>query len=149
MRVRTRGIPGDLTGKVDDLVIYRNRSGNKLFARKYVKIENHPGQAPFAAAQRAIYALQPSEGYKQNLRDYLIGYNRLPVNDGREAHSWNNLYNKLMFAMQKALPETVDLANITREQIFSQNLPCRSIKAAIEANLLPGVRDYERFTAEI
>jgi len=139
-------LPG-FTGNMDDLVIYRNRSGNKLFARKYVKIENHPGQAPFAAAQRAIYALQPSEGYKQNLRDYLIGYNRLPVNDGREAHSWNNLYNKLMFAMQSQMG--IPLATITRQMIEEMELPCRSVKTAVEAGLLPMVKSCERFGAEM
>ncbi len=142
MRVKTRSIPGDLTGKVDDLVLYRNRYGNKLYARKMGVFVDHPGQAPFRTAQEAIYALGPSEGYKQNLRDYLIAYNQLPQNEGREAHAWNNLYNKLMFAMQRQMG--IPLATLTREIIEEQNLPCRSVKTAVEAGLLPMVKGVER-----
>jgi len=38
---------------------------------------------------------------------------------------------------------------ITREQIFSQNLPCKTLKDAIDAGLLPRVNGYERWQAEI
>ena len=147
MKVRTRGIPGDLTGKVDDLVLYRNKRGNKLFARKHGVFTDHPGQAPFRSAQQAIYALQPSEGYKRNLREYLIGYNNLKINDGREVHAWNNLYNKLMFAMQRQTG--IPLATLTRQMITDLELPCRSVKSAVEAGLLPMVKGMERLGAEI
>ena len=92
-----------MTGTVDDMILYRNKSGTKLYARKTFTLKGHPSHAPFRSAQQAIYALQPSEGFKQNLRDYLIAYNRLPENQDREAHAWNNLYNKLMFAMQRTM----------------------------------------------
>ncbi len=147
MKVKTRSIPGDLTGKVDDLILYRNRSGNKLYARKRFSLENHPSHAPFRTAQQAIYALGPSEGYKQNLRDYLTAYNLLPQNEGREAHAWNNLYNKLMFAMQRQTG--IPLATLTREIIEEQNLPCRSVKTAVEAGLLPMVKGVERLGAAL
>ena len=147
MRVKTRSIPGDLTGKVDGLVLYRNKHSNKLFARKPGVFVDHPGQKPFKNAQQAIYVLQPSGAFKQNLRDYLIAYNSLPDNEGREAHSWNNLYNKLMFAMQRQLG--IPLATLTHQMITDLNLPCRRVKAAVEAGLLPLVKGYERFGDEM
>jgi hypothetical protein len=140
---------GEFTGKLDGLIYYCRRSNGKLYVRRKWKFENHPGQAQFASAQRAIFALQPSEVYKRDLKDYLLRYNLLPENEGKQAQYWGNLYVKLMFALQKTYPETVDLANITREQIVSQNLPCRSIKAAVEAGLLPVVKGYERFVNEL
>jgi len=55
----------------------------------------------------------------------------------------------MMFALQKANPETVNLASITREQIAEQNLPCCTLAQAIQAGLLPAVRGYERYSAEM
>jgi len=143
MKRESKQIPADFTGSVDDMIYYRHKANGKIYARKRFTFKDHPGQAPFASAQKAIYALQPSQAYRQNLCDYLIGYNKLKINDGREAIAWTNLYNKLMFAMQKQLG--IPLMEITRTRITEQNLPCQSVKAAVEAGLLPKVPDYERF----
>ncbi len=149
MKATRANLLGEFTGKLDGLIYYRRRNNGKLYVRRQWKFENHPGQARFASAQRAIFALQPSEAYKSNLKDYLLRYNLLTENEGKQAQYWGNLYVKLMYALQKAYPETVDLAYLTREQIVSQNLPCQSIKAAVEAGLLPVVKGYERFDREI
>jgi len=147
MKRESKHIPADFTGSVDELIFYRHKANGKIYARKRFTFKNHPGQAPFASAQKAIYALQPSQAYRQNLSDYLIGYNKLKINDGREVIAWTNLYNKLMFAMQKQLG--IALTGITREMIVQQNLPCQTVKAAVEAGLLPKVPDYERFNQPI
>ena len=62
--------------------------------------------------------------------------------------SWYNLYIKMLFAMQKALPG-IDLATITIEQIYAEQLPCISVKAAVEAGLLPRVKGYEHYGKQI
>jgi len=149
MKATRANLLGEFTGKLDGLIYYRSRKNGKLYVRRQWEAKPNAGNACFGAASSAIYALHPSEGYKRDIKNYLLLYNNSKEGQNAPLWTWTNTYSRLMFAMQKALPETVDLANITREQIFSQNLPCRSIKAAIEANLLPGVRDYERFTAEI
>lgn len=149
MRATRANLLGEFTGKLDDLIYYRRRPGGKIYVRKQFTFKNHPGQPAFASAQKAIYALKPSAGYKQNLKDYLLLYNQLPENEGKTVDTWTNLYNKLMFAMQKALPGQVDLSNITRDQINEQNLPCATVKDAVEAGLLPTVKDYERFNKPI
>lgn len=149
MKATRANLLGEFTGKLNDLIYYRRKPGGKIYVRKQFTFENHPGQPAFASAQKAIYALKPSAGYKRDLKDYLILYNRLPKNAESNAQSWTNIYNKLMFAMQKAFPEQVQLKNISRELISQQNLPCRTVRDAIEAGLLPEVRDYERFTKAI
>jgi hypothetical protein len=62
--------------------------------------------------------------------------------------SWQNVYLTLMYALAKQNP-AVDLLTITREQITSDNLPCKSVKDAIEAGLLREVNGYENLTQEI
>ena len=92
--------------------------------------------------------IQPSEGYKQNLRDYLLAYNSMKENQNKLMLTWNNLFLKLMFAMEKANP-AVDLTALTREQIYVDDLPCKTVKNAIEAGFLPAVDCFQRFTREI
>ena len=149
MKATRANLLGEFTGKLDGLIYYRSRKNGKLYVRRQWEATQNAGNTGFSSASSAIYALHPSEGYKRDIRDYLLLYNNSKEGQNAPLWTWTNAYSRLMFAMQKALPETVDLKNITREQIISQNLPCRSIKAAIEANLLLMVRGYEKFTAEI
>lgn len=146
MRATRANLLGEFTGRLDKLIYYRRACGGKIYVRKQFKLQNHPSHVGFANAQRAIYALQPSAGYIQNLKDYLPLYNQLPQNAAKRCETWNNLYNKLMFALQKKMPEQVLLANITRAQINAQDLPCKTLKDAVEADLLPVVKGYARFT---
>ena len=147
MKATRKNLLGEFTGQLDGLIYYRVRPGGKIYVRKQFKFTDHPEHGNFRAAQRAIYALAPSADYKQNLRDYLLQYNDLRQNQESPAQAWNNIYNKLMFAMQKLLPVQVELSAITRSQIEQQNLPCRTVKAAVEAGLLPKVRNYELLSA--
>jgi hypothetical protein len=55
----------------------------------------------------------------------------------------------MLWAMQAKYPATVDLKTITREQIVSQNLPCRSVKAVVEDGLLPIIPGYQYMDREI
>jgi hypothetical protein len=145
MKATRANLLGEFTGKLDGLIYYRLKPGGRIYVRRQFSLQNHPSHSNFREAQRAIYALQPSGGYKQDLKDYLLQYNQMPQNKSSNASTWTNLYIKLMFAMQKLLTGQVDLATITRQQIEEQNLPCRSVKDAVEAGLLPEVKGYERF----
>jgi len=64
-------------------------------------------------------------------------------------NSWNNLFLKIMFAMQKAMPEDVDHRTLTGEQIVNQNLPCRALESAVEAGMIPKLKGCERRNKEI
>jgi hypothetical protein len=41
----------------------------------------------------------------------------------------------------------VDIATITKGAIYEQNLPCKSVRAAIDAGLLPPILDYKRLNS--
>ncbi|MFO8145360.1 MAG: hypothetical protein R6T89_06515 [Candidatus Syntrophosphaera sp.] len=51
--------------------------------------------------------------------------------------------------MQAKYPDQVDLKTITRDQVLSQDLPCRSVKAAVEDGLLPQVPGWDNLDHEI
>ncbi len=149
MKATRANLLGEFTGKLDGLIYYRSKRTGKLYVRRQGKVTDNTGIVGFRTATQAVYALSPSEAYKNNLRDYVMLYNNLPIAAYKPLWTWTNAYSMLMFAMQKAMPGVVDLRTISREQITSQNLPCISVKAAIEAGLLPPVKLYSRFTAQI
>ena len=149
MKVKFKNMLHGYVGKADEMIYYMDGRTGNIYARKSFKFKNHSGQAPFRTAQKQIYALQPAQEYQYNLRDYCASYNLLPENREKQLFTWCQVYNKLMWAMQKALPGQVDLKTITREQIAAQNLPCRTLKATIEAGLLPRVGGYQRWDMPI
>jgi hypothetical protein len=149
MKVKFKNMLQGYVGKADDMIFYLNKRTGKLYARRSFTFKKHPAHSGFRTAQKQIYAIGPSDEYKYNLLDYCQGYNELPQNAEKPLTSWCHVYNKLMWAMQKALPETVDLKTITREQITAQNLPCRTLKDAVEAGLLPMVDGYQRWDKQI
>ena len=51
--------------------------------------------------------------------------------------------------MQAKYPEQVDLKTITKEQILEQQLPCLSVKTAVEDGLLTKVPGYQYLDKEI
>jgi hypothetical protein len=93
--------------------------------------------------------LHPTQGYKDDLHQYAIWLRRQRAHRYDGILVWNNLYSKIMFAMAKAMPETVDLETITRAQIETANLPCRTVKQAVEADLIPRVVNYESLTHQL
>lgn len=149
MKVKYKHLLQGYSGHTDDMIYYMDKRSGRTLARKAFTFKNHPGQPAFRAAQRQIYALKPSTGYKLNLQDYCNYYNVLPEGEARPLYSWCHVYNRLMWAMRREMPETVDLSTITRAQITEQNLPCRTLKDAIDAGLLPAVTGYERFNSPI
>jgi hypothetical protein len=53
-----------------------------------------------------------------------------------------------MYNMAKADPG-IDLKTLTREYIYMHDLPCISVKKAVEAGILPEVYMYEAYSNEI
>lgn len=139
---------GEFTGHLDELIYYRNKKNGKLYVRRRFKFKNHPAHPVFTKIIQNIYALAPSEEYKQNLQTYVALFNTNLPEGKKPLHTWTNAYTILMFALQKAFPETVNLSTLTRDQIHSQNLPCNCVKQAIEAGLLAPVKNYELLTGE-
>ena len=143
----TYGI-GSYSGKLDGVVFCHYRREGVVLVRKYrypTIVENNHKLGSITAN---LHALKPSDGYKNDMRDYLGRYNALKQNEGRYVRSWVNLYIKLMRDMAKQ-DNSIDLQTLTREQIYTQDLPCISVKRAVEAGLLPQVYDWEHYDREL
>ena len=138
------GLSG-FTGTADDAIYYYNPRLKRCIMREY-KCPNNPVNTERTISIMAnLKLLQPSEGYRLNFYDYVVCYNDSKEYQHKPLYSWNNAWLRMMFALQKAMPEQVNLKTITREQIYNENLPCISLKAAIEAGLLPMLPDYQRW----
>ncbi len=146
MKVRLDIPMRGLSGKTGRMIYYYDRRSGLTLARSSFTFKNHPQHPGFRQVQKQIYSIEPSQGYIYNLKDYISNYNFLPGNELQQIRTWTNLYNRIMYALQKALPGQVDLASITRQQIYDQDLPCKSVKTAVEAGLIPALEGYERWS---
>jgi hypothetical protein len=145
MKVKFKNLLMGYTGKADDSVIYFSpKLGRYIIRRapKYVEGEHH---RRFSRIQKAIFAIEPSAAFKQDMKDYLLLYNGLKAQRNHPIQSWNMLYSKMMWSMHHIYQ--VDLSSIKREDL--PDLPCQSVAMAVEAGLLPKVKGYEEFQAEI
>jgi len=105
-------------------------------------------QNRFHLIMQNLGKLNPDFYYKEDLSFYLELYNQLPQNKYGSVICWNNLFMKLMFTMAKTLSD-IDLRTLTKQEIYDRNLPCLSVKVAVEAGLLPVVKGYDRFDNQI
>jgi len=130
------------TGKADGLIYCYNRKSGKVFTRRKVqpKITAHNHKTGSITAN--LHSLQPSTGFKNDLRLYSLRYNGLSENAEKNVYSWVNMYLKMMYRLAKLYPE-IDLITITRDYIYANDLPCMSVKRAVEAGMLPPVTDWE------
>jgi len=147
MEVAFKNLLKAYSGKCDGLVYYYNRRLNKVIARKLPNSKPHPGNKRMSAISHALKALEPSEAYRSDLKLYTELLRMQLGSDAVSFYSWSNVFRKLMFAMAKKY--SLDLATLTRADIYSQNLPCLTLVAAIEDGLLPAVHGYTRFVAEM
>jgi len=148
MKVLFKNLIQGYTGKADDCVIYYNRKLNCVIVREKPIYRNHPAHAPFKAVMKNLKKINPCLAYRKDAIGYIELYNKLPANKYRQLVSWSNLFQKIMWMMQRILPE-VDLATLTREQIYTEELPCISIKQAVDAGLIPKVKGYEGLESQL
>lgn len=137
-----------MSGKRDESIFYYHPGCKVCLVRALPKFEPNERTEMLKNVMANLKNLNPSLGYKQDFKDYLIRYNDLKENRGNQAITWSNLFVKMLYKMAKDNPE-IDLLTLSREQIETQNLPCKTVKAAIEAGLLPVVTGYERLDAGI
>ncbi|MCD8480946.1 MAG: hypothetical protein LRZ88_12585, partial [Candidatus Cloacimonetes bacterium] len=135
------------SGKLDGAVYYYHPRLQRTLMRRAPKMPIQPQNIEYGDISRQIKAIQPSEGYRNDFRMYL---NELRERDDSvRLPSWYSLYVKMLWAMQAKYPEQVNLKTITKAQIREQELPCRSVKCAVEAGLLPEVPGYQYLNREI
>jgi hypothetical protein len=146
MKVLFKHLIAGYTGKLDDAVIYYNRYLNKVIIRKNVQPRQGPHHARFKAISQNIFALAPSQGYKDDLIRYADALRKQKAHRYDGCIVWNNTYSRIMFALAKKYPETVDLATLTRAQITSDNLPCQTVRMAVEADMISSVAGWQNLT---
>jgi hypothetical protein len=93
-----------------------------------------------------LKALDPSPGFRNDLKVYVKLFNSALDNWDKPLMNWYNAYNKMMWSMARSLG--LDLATLTRAQITEQALPCITVKDAVEAGYLPPVTSYEALVEE-
>ena len=149
MKVLFKHLIGGYVGKMDDAVIYYNKFLNKVIFRKLPQVKLGEHHAKFKRISQNIYSLQPSQGYKDDLHRYAIALRKQKAHRYDGILVWNNLYSKIMYNLAKAYPDKVDLETLTRAQIIDEDLPCRTVARAVEADLLPYIKDYSLLTNEL
>jgi len=133
------GLKG-FSGKLDGAIYYYHPHLKKTLMRRAPKMPHQPQNDDYREISRQIKALAPSEGYRSDFRIYL---NLLRDRDESVLlPSWYSLYVKMLWAMQAKYPEA-NLKTLTKEQIIDQQLPCRTVKTAVEDGLLVPVPGYQ------
>jgi len=129
------------TGNVDDMIFYTLPNSDVLIGRRrpaHFKPSAH--HKDYKSIAQNLKKIAPSEAYKSDFKVYTSLYKELP--DAKKSVSgWYNLYITMLWTMQKA--GMVNLKTLTRQQIYDDNLPCKTVKAAVMAGLLPPVLNYQ------
>ncbi|MEF3694945.1 MAG: hypothetical protein V3576_06310 [Candidatus Cloacimonadota bacterium] len=136
------------SGRQAGVVFCHYRRENIVLVRKYKYPTLTENNHKLGSITANLHSIQPSDGYKQDMKNYQWRYNTLRENEGKTIRSWVNMYLKLMREMAKR-DASIDLQTITRDEIYARNLPCISVKRAVEAGLLPVVYDYTHLDREI
>lgn len=148
MRVNFKHMINGYTGIADGSVYYYNRQTNRIYVRSLPNRKPDKTNKDFASKMTNIGKWNPDFYYKEDWQMYVGYYNALPIYCNTPVTAWNNLFVKVLFAMEKQLPD-VDLHTLTKQQIIDRNLPCISLKHAVETGFLPVTLGYERFDHRI
>jgi len=119
-----------------------------MYSKPYVYPELNENHHKMGGIAINLFSIRPSEDFKSDCRAYAQQFSSANKNANVSIWTWSNCYLHLMYAMAKRMPD-IDLSTLTREEIYTRDLPCISIKRAVEAGLLDKVTDYRRMDAEI
>lgn len=146
MKVKLNHMLKSYSGACDGLVFYYHPILKRNFCRQHVKPKLSTANNRMAAISRNLKALSPSPGWQEDIDMYgrlLSSHNQ---QSGTNIVNWYGWYAKLMHRMAKEMD--VNLETLTRAEIISRDLPCRTVKAAIEAGLLEAVPNHVLFIRE-
>jgi hypothetical protein len=149
MKVHMKRNLAGYTGTSDEAIYYYNPKLKMTLMRPYVYPKLNHNNERITSVMANLKLINPSQGYRQNLTDYIYVYNQSREYGNKPLAAWNNAWLKIMYAMQKAMPGQVDLRTLTRQQIVDEDLPCKTLRDAIDFGLLPSLPDYERWNITI
>jgi len=141
MKVIFKHMVNGYVGLADDIIFYYHPRLKRVLARSKPAWKMTAHNLIFGQTSRNLMSIKPSLDYINDLKTYCERTWNVPEFGG-VMPMWNNLYMKLMYALRNIFPD-IDLRTLTRTDIYAYNLPCLSVKRAVEAGLLPEVRDYE------
>ena len=134
-------------GTCDGLIYYYNPRLKRVLVRPYVKPRPTENSRRFGRIASNLKALEPSPGYVNDLTVYVDIFNARVANEDVILQNWYNAFTRLMWKLAQSDPAYVDLETLTRAQIEANDLPCRTVKRAVEAGFLEPVHGYELLTA--
>lgn len=140
-------LPG-FTGNMDDVVVYYNSKLNKYIARKEVKPKFTPDHSLTQEMHAFRRRIAVSDEYIDDCREYIRLFNQKFRRQGRAMSTWPNVYMKIMRALKAHYPD-LDFGTLTREEVLDQNLPCKSVAAAVEAGYLEKVPGFEKLDSNL
>jgi hypothetical protein len=146
MRAYFKNLIQAYRGTCDGLIYYYNPRMKRLIVRPYVKPRPTENTRRFGRIAANLRALEPSDAYKSDLSVYVDIHNRRTANEDVTLQNWYVAFTRMMWRLARANPETIDLESVTRAYIELHDLPCRSVKRAVEAGLLEPVNGYELLT---
>ena len=159
MKVYYKNLIKSYSGNFDDLIYCYNPRLKCYYARSHSPRRKTAQNQLYADIAKNMKRLSPSPEYRQDLTNYVNAYNSKKEYREHPLNNWYNAFTKLMWNMAKTyslngIPLTenstlINLTTLTREDIIEYNLPCRTVKQAIEAGLLPVVPGYEFYNNEI
>ena len=149
MKIMFKNLVSAYTGRVDDIVIYYSKQAHRCIARRRPVRKATAENEKFRSIQENLYLLMPSQAYIADLKIYREQFCNTYKYRNRPLPNWINAFKMMFYEMQRRMPGQVDLAIITRTQIYDQNLPCISIARAVQFGLLPDIQGWENLTAEI
>jgi len=130
------------SGTCDGLVYYYDPQLERILCRRYVRPRMSTANQNLCHTMQNLKTLELSPEYISDLRSY----SRMLRKPGTRI-PWFPIFIKLMYALARNLG--TDLMTITKSAIYEQDLPCRSVKMAVEAGLLEPIPDYQRLDRDM
>lgn len=147
MKVNLKHSQQDYSGSCDGLVYYRTRHSNQLYARRHVCPRYSSANKALGDSIRHLESLNPSQLFINDLRQYIGLYNSRLWPDEKPLHNWHALLIRLMFAQARII--NIPVTSLSRELIYSQMLPCHTVKSSVDAGLLAVVDGSDRLISEL
>jgi hypothetical protein len=142
MKVYFKNMLKAYRGACDGLIYYYNPRLNRLLVRTYAKPRKTENNRLFGRVARNLRELNPSDAFIRDMTIYADIHLRRAKEGEPVYNNWYMAYTRMMYNLPKHDPY-VQLETLTRNQIETNDLPCRSVKRAVEAGLLESVPGYE------
>jgi len=137
MKVTFKNLLKACAGACDGLVYYYNPRLDKILCRRYKRPRTTPQNALLSVQSRNLSSIPLSDLFKQDLR-YYAEFSR----QRGQLLNWRIVLISMMYRMEKTVPD-VDLAILSKDEIYTLDLPCVRVKRAVEAGLLLSIKGYQ------